>query len=154
MIALARFPKRISSQLGRFQSGKLICGKLWSDRWSRGGYQFIAQVDFLLRGQKGPVPCAFMLPCPPTCAPFPCHAWLRSMFFHLHTPICSIPACASAMPRHMFSWVSATLLGCAFVPPSGSGSGPSAEPSLEADIMLCFLARAFTQGVTNGNHAN
>ena len=64
---MARFPKRISSQLGRSQSGKLIRSKLWSNRRSGGRYQFIAPVDFLLRGQKGPVLCAFAPLCLPPC---------------------------------------------------------------------------------------
>src|SRR6266850_2087574 len=51
---------------------------------------------------------------------------------------------SSAAPRHTFSCCSATSLGHTFAPPSGSG--PSAEPSLDADIMPRFLAHTFTRG--------
>ena len=92
--------------------------------------------------------CTFELPClpPPLHAPFPCHTWLCGAFFHSCAPIHGIPVCASAVPGHAFSHRSTTMLGCAFVPPSGSGSRPSTEPSLKADIMPHFLMPTFTQG--------
>jgi len=136
---LARFPKRISSQLGRSQSRKLICGKLQSNCRSEGGYQFIAPVDFLLRGQKGPILCAFAPPClPPACTLFPCRTWLHSTFFHSHAPVRGIPTCASTVPRHTVLWFFTTLLTHTFAPTSPAGPGSSGGRSIGARIMLTF----------------
>src|SRR6266850_3294700 len=119
---------------------KRVHGKLWSDRRSRGRYQFIAQVNFLLRGWKGPVPCAFVLLClPPPHTPFPCHAWLCSTFFHSRAPIHGIPACASTVPRHVVLQFSTASLMPAFVPTSPAGPGSSGEQSTGAKIMPTFL---------------
>jgi hypothetical protein len=74
----------------------------------------------------------------PACAPSPvarCSAVRSSTRAHLYTvdPLAYCPS--SAAPRHVFPWVSTTLLMRVFAHLSAAGARPFASPGVRAEIM-------------------
>jgi hypothetical protein len=98
---------------------------------------------FLIEGVEGPGTwqCTFVPPCLCTHAhaPFPRCARPCFAFFCSHAHVCSIPACLSVAPRHMFLQVSAAPLWLMFVRTSAASSGSFIKRTIGAEIVPHFI---------------